>query len=508
MKRRPVKSSLAPILLAAAAALSSCALPMAHSQSLRASFSPTTADAENGFDGVDSSSSSSSSSSTSSSSLSMESGPQHIRSQGSSLPKNDEKSSPDDGSNKKEESTLSKPKHFPLTAKLSTSTHHRAINSNNNVVNYKKGGRINKMNNELFNSPEIPLVGIGVGNLPHNKIPYILANALAGAQYQNSRGNGSNSGSNKLTGGEKDDYTNYRLIDTSHSSALEVLVGRSLGRLFGTSGTSVGNSNNLVNNSRNTNNFENDNTSYHVMIKIWHTHLGYERTMLSIQDTLSDILPGTTKGATGATNNNGISNNNPHLNNKGIGTLSTASDNSFPKKQTPSSSYPSPNNRIGNTSILVHAILQYPRCYDTLFQSQTYLTSQSYSSSSSSTTNPRHTSCLEEEESLDSNIHATGPSPLLDKDNAWKRSYRALEELYHHGTLESIGVANFETKDMEELYDLATVGPHIYQGSLRTLMTEGGLVEGLVKHGVHFQCFDVVSVILGGREAVPRAYRR
>lgn len=39
-------------------------------------------------------------------------------------------------------------------------------------------------------------------------------------------------------------------------------------------------------------------------------------------------------------------------------------------------------------------------------------------------------------------------------------------------------------------------------------MTERDLVEGLVKHGVHFQCYDAVSVILGGREVVPRAYGR
>jgi aryl-alcohol dehydrogenase-like predicted oxidoreductase len=76
--------------------------------------------------------------------------------------------------------------------------------------------------------------------------------------------------------------------------------------------------------------------------------------------------------------------------------------------------------------------------------------------------------------------------PLLDKDGAWKRSYRALKEMYHHGSLENIGIGKFGPEDMRQLFELATVGPHVYQGLLRTLLTQEGLIEELVRRGVHY----------------------
>ncbi len=109
----------------------------------------------------------------------------------------------------------------------------------------------------------------------------------------------------------------------------------------------------------------------------------------------------------------------------------------------------------------------------------------------------KYHSCREEEDALDTTVTSisNGQSPLFDKDNAWKRSYRALEELYHHGTIESIGVSNFDLSDMSQLFNIATLGPHIYQGSLHTLMTQEDLEEELVQHGVHYQCYGAVSTI-------------
>jgi hypothetical protein len=275
-----------------------------------------------------------------------------------------------------------------------------------------------------------------VGNLPHNKIPYMLASALS----------------------EK-----HRLVDTSHTnSALEVLVGRSLTRLVGANAAAGGGKKHIAASG------SVDSNVYHVVIKIYHTHLGYERTMQSVQDSLSDILPGYSASKRQLLDNSQGSSTNI----------------------TPSSS--------SGVDIRIHAILQYPRCYDTLFTSHLYLNSPNFPQ--------KYTSCQEEEEALDETIKLTGSSPLLDKDNAWKRSYRALEELYHHGTLESIGVSNFGPADMESLYDLSTVGPHVYQGTLRTLLLEEELVEGLVKHGVHYQCYDVVSTVLEGKGDAQRAY--
>ncbi|KAL7529533.1 hypothetical protein ACHAXR_003017, partial [Thalassiosira sp. AJA248-18] len=336
-----------------------------------------------------------------------------------------------------------------LTVKLSSSSHPRAA-----VSSSSSSGKFMRTDH----APEIPLIGVGVGNLPHNKIPYILASALSSPPKKKKK---------KKSGMEE---LNYRLIDTSHTdSALEVLVGRSLSRLPSSSG---GGSNGNTKNAATT---TTGNDTYHVMIKIRHTHLGYERTTFSVKNSLSDILPGTA-GQVGSNNNNADAKNVAAQKNKKTSAAGTG-----------------PN-------VLIHAILQYPRCYDSLFHSQTYLASPNFAK--------KYASCKQEEESLDDATKRSGPSPLLDKENAWKRSYRALEELYHHGTLESIGLSNFGPADLAQVFELATVGPHVYQGSLSTLLTQEELVEELVKHGVHYQCYDVASTILNGREGAPSAYAK
>ena len=96
-----------------------------------------------------------------------------------------------------------------LTAKLSTSSHHRALQV---VSGNNQGG--GSQEDDL----SIPLVGIGVGNSPHHKIPFILASALMSPNSNNK---------NKQKDSVED--LHYRMVDTSHShtdSALEVLVGR------------------------------------------------------------------------------------------------------------------------------------------------------------------------------------------------------------------------------------------------------------------------------------------
>ena len=336
-----------------------------------------------------------------------------------------------------------------LIVNLSTSTHPRASSSSSSNNNNKLKHRTV----DTSYTPQIPLIGIGVGNIPHNRIPYILASATLPPSKKK---------------GELNFYgeaLNYRLIDTSHTdSALEVLVGRSLSRLSSSSPSknsapaSIGD--------------DSSSNVYHVMIKIWHTHLGYERTMLSVQDSLSDILPEKKDTA--------------HNNKKGLPSSSTTK---------------SSNDSDGGPDIRIHAILQYPRCYNELFTSNSYLSSPNFPI--------KYTSCQEEEDALDENTkQISGTSPLLDKENAWKRSYRALEELYHHGTIESIGISNFGPSDLEQLFDLATVGPHVYQGSLRTLLSQNEMIEMLVKHGVHYQCYDVASTIMNGKEKAHGAYQK
>ncbi|KAL3795291.1 hypothetical protein ACHAW5_010319 [Stephanodiscus triporus] len=266
---------------------------------------------------------------------------------------------------------------------------------------------------------------------------------------------------------------NYRLVDASHAdSALEALVGRSLGRI---PPARVGAADDV----------DDSDDVYHVMVKVWHTHLGYERTMMSVRDSLSDILPGDVGGGGGPLAPRGRS-----LTASG-GRSSTAAGGGG--KTTTKTTTP---------DVRVHAILRYPRCYDELFESSAYLNSPNFPT--------KYANCAEEEEALDQSVKdaSDGVSPLSDKDGAWERSYRALEELYHRGVLESIGVGDFGPSDLSRLFEIATVGPHVYQGTLRTLLTQEELVEDLVRHGVHYQCHDAVSTVLRGREGAPIAYSK
>jgi len=354
------------------------------------------------------------------------------------------------------------PLHFPLPVK---NTQKKAAP----IAKLSTTGRSSDTGRSEEDAPEIPLIGLGVGNLPHSKIPFLLASALSSSS---SSPQSSSSTKKKKKDSVEEELTNdYRLIDTSHTdSALEVLVGRSLSRLSSEGGN---NNDGLILAGAGATTRDNDNV-YHVMIKIWHTHLGYERTMLSVQDSLSDILPArlSAKGKKKKIMH--------HATIMGGSTTSTTT--------TP--------------DVRIHAIIQYPRCYDTLFSSPAYLESHDFSQ--------KFTNCQNEEDALDEATKmAGGASPLLDKENAWKRSYRALEELYHHGTLESIGISsNFEPDDLTQLFEMATVGPHVYQGTFETLIKDESTVEELVRHGVHYQVYDAASVVAEGKEGAPRAYAR
>ena len=295
---------------------------------------------------------------------------------------------------------------------------------NNDAANSPERTEMVKLSSSSTESdpPQIPLIGLGVGNLPHNRVPFLLATAMDPKQIDDNL------------------RAHYRLVDTSHTNpALEVLVGRSLGRLLSkeiaTSKTE----------------------DYHVIIKIWHTHLTYERTMASVHDSLSNILPG-------------------------IFSSGASSDPSSWKK---------------DPRVKVHAVIQYPRCYETLFSSTYYRTSPNFPL--------KYSNCREEEDAISKSFASSDPNPLEDKF-AWKRSYRALEELYHRGILESIGVSNFGPSDMTALYEYATIGPHVYMGTLQTLIEGEEMVEEMVNHGVHYICYDAGHAILDGKQKAKSAY--
>lgn len=99
----------------------------------------------------------------------------------------------------------------------------------------------------LANSNKIPLIGYGVGNLQHS-----LIGGMVMAAMQESR--------------------KTRLIDTAHASDNEHLVAEGIN--LGAAKLQP-----------------EDKVEVHVVTKVYYTHLGYERTKLSVKESLEELQP-------------------------------------------------------------------------------------------------------------------------------------------------------------------------------------------------------------------------
>lgn len=99
----------------------------------------------------------------------------------------------------------------------------------------------------LANNNKVPLVGLGVGNLRHEIIPLMVAEGL---QYDK----------------------RIRLIDTAHASNNEHLVAEGINKGIEKLG-------------------KEERVEVHVVTKVWYTHLGYERTKLSVEESLAALKP-------------------------------------------------------------------------------------------------------------------------------------------------------------------------------------------------------------------------
>ena len=105
----------------------------------------------------------------------------------------------------------------------------------------------------LSNNLEFPLMGMGVGNLQHEKIVEIIQH------------------------GRSPDL-GIRLIDTAHASKNEHLVNEGILQ-SGKGGTLRGGMKESLS----------DGKKVHVVTKVWYTHLGYERTKLSVRESLKNL---------------------------------------------------------------------------------------------------------------------------------------------------------------------------------------------------------------------------
>ena len=97
----------------------------------------------------------------------------------------------------------------------------------------------------LANNNRMPLIGVGVGSSPHRIVGSLVSSALQESKL-------------------------IRLIDTAHASKNEAMVAHGI-----LNGVKTVESDGPV--------------EIHVITKVWYTHLGYERTKLSVEESLADL---------------------------------------------------------------------------------------------------------------------------------------------------------------------------------------------------------------------------
>ena len=101
---------------------------------------------------------------------------------------------------------------------------------------------------QLASGSSIPLLGAGIGNLPHEEITQVIHNQLDAG---------------------------VRLIDTARASNNEKILAQAVAGYDSHAGRALRGGGTV--------------DPLHVVTKVWYTHLGYERTKLSVEDSLADL---------------------------------------------------------------------------------------------------------------------------------------------------------------------------------------------------------------------------
>lgn len=247
----------------------------------------------------------------------------------------------------------------------------------------------------LYNGEVIPLVGTGVGNLQHELIRRVLRSMM-------------------------DHEKKVYLIDTAKASRNEEYIAETVAQLLPDINIK-------------------DDQVIHVVTKVWYTHLGYERTMLSVHESMKEL-----------------------------------------------SSYSGPN------PVHVHVLLHWPRCNNEISWMH----------------------CEEEENNLPQYVKESGPPPHLNP-NAWKDSWRALEDIYteHQGEtndakvkVASIGISNFDFNEFNTIVFESRIKPHMIQGNVWQVLFDKYSMNLVKKQNVFFQAYNVMNGILLQKTKCPHAF--
>lgn len=135
--------------------------------------------------------------------------------------------------------------------------------------------------------------------------------------------------------------------------------------------------------------------------------------------------------------------------------------------------------------VKVHIMLHWPRCYNEI----------------------PWMGCQAEEDELPDAIKKAGPPPHLNPDTAWKESWKALEELLKdkNNPIASIGVSNFQKRQLEELSSIATVAPHVVETNTWSLLYDPLLIEFCHKQGIHIVAHNLMEGVIHQSQDAPFA---
>jgi len=76
----------------------------------------------------------------------------------------------------------------------------------------------------------------------------------------------------------------------------------------------------------------------------------------------------------------------------------------------------------------------------------------------------------------------------------WHKAWQVLEELYRQGKARAIGVSNFDTDHLKELFELAEIAPMINQVEFHPYLHQPELFQYCRKHGIQHQGWSPLMV--------------
>jgi len=138
-----------------------------------------------------------------------------------------------------------------------------------------------------------------------------------------------------------------------------------------------------------------------------------------------------------------------------------------------------------NVDLKIHLMLHWPRCYE----------------------NIPWMDCEGEEANLPHEVKTAGPPPHLDPGNAWKQSWKAMEELVidKNNPFASIGVSNFHRKELEDLVSFAKIAPHVVETDTWSLLYDPLLIEFCHKRGIHLVAYHLMEGTIAQSGSAPFA---